>query len=90
MFAGNLSTILAATQMDRMVIDFSRILKFSPTFDSDAEEKWTSPSIGEWKVNCDASFTNGVAALGLVIRNDCGTLIEATTKLINCCSAYEA
>lgn len=73
-----------------MAADFTRTLSFSPTFDSAAKEKWSPPCFGMWKVNCDASYKDGVAALGMVIRDDCGTLIEATTKLISCYSAYEA
>lgn len=73
-----------------MAADFTRTLSFSPTFDSAAKEKWSPPCFGMWKVNWDASYKDGVAALGMVIRDDCGTLIEATTKLISCYSAYEA
>lgn len=58
--------------------------------DLSPDERWSPPSIGEWKINCNASFKNGRAALGLVVRDDCGTLIEATAKIYFCKSAFEA
>lgn len=73
-----------------MVADFTNSLRFNLSFDLKNEERWIPLCIGTWKVNCDASYKDGHAALEMVIKDECGILIEAHSKVFNCCSAYEA
>lgn len=64
------SSILTATShLDRMVTEFTNFLNFNPTFNVEEEEKWSPPATSMWKVNCDASYKDGSAALGMVIRD---------------------
>lgn len=81
---------MVAAQVDHMVSDFHGVLKFYSTFDRAVDEKWIPPSIREWKMNCDAAFKNGMAAVSAVLRDDCGTLIKASSMITNCLSAFEA
>lgn len=90
MYDGKLSTHLAAAQVNRMASDFLGTLSHKPTFDSEVDEKWIHPPIGEWKINTDAACKKGAAMLGVVVRDDCRTLILACTKLTKCSSAFEA
>lgn len=89
-FLGNLSNPFVASLVDSMFSDFLWVLKFSPSFDSIVEEMWTPPSIMAWKINCDATFKNGMATLGVVLKDDCGTLIKESTKILICSSTLEA
>lgn len=65
------------------------MLRYCSFFDICPEEKWTPPPTGVWKINCDAAFKNGVAALDVMVIDDCGTLIEAVSKSYYCKSAFE-
>lgn len=76
--------------MDRLVDEFANSLNYCSSFDHFLEEQWTIPLVGELKINCDASFKDEMATLGVVVRDDNGLLIEANAKLYQCTSAFEA
>lgn len=42
-------------------------------------ELWTLPKLGWWKENCDSAFRDGKAAVSMVVRDDFGLLVEATS-----------
>lgn len=51
---------------------------------------WKASATGIRKINCDATFKDGKAALAVVICDDDGLHIVVRTKLLCLSSAYEA
>lgn len=56
--------------------------------ESEIITRWKPPPAGWLKVNTDAAFNNGLAAIALVVRNDYGGMVLTMTKLMGCKNAW--
>ncbi|KAL3656141.1 hypothetical protein CASFOL_000537 [Castilleja foliolosa] len=45
---------------------------------------WKLPPFGCYKVNTDASFSNGMATAGVIIKNHNGSILAASTNHSSC------
>lgn len=71
----NFRNDMGGSLLDQYVTEFSSILQYhSNTRLFRKKEGWSSPFSRWWKVNCDAAFVNGKAALVMVVRDDDGFL----------------
>lgn len=66
--------------MDKYAKDFLKELSLEGSFNL-IQEKWMPPMFGWWKTNWDATVVDNFAALMLVVSDDDGLLVYATTKM---------
>lgn len=89
-FGGNHSILEAAIVLNHSTKKFYTGLNFQPSFRCTTDERWTPPRTGWWKSNCDTAFSNGKAALAVIIRDEDSLMVKALAKTIVASSAYEA
>ncbi|KAL3619035.1 hypothetical protein CASFOL_037263 [Castilleja foliolosa] len=51
---------------------------------------WSKPSLGHYKINTDGAFKDGLAAIGIIIRNDKGDVVLAHWDRVNVESSDQA
>lgn len=77
--------------VDQLMLEFSKSLKFTSSFETEKiPAKWLAPALGVRKMNCDAAFKDGKAALAIVVWDEDGLFVVARTKLLSLSSALEA
>lgn len=76
--------------VDQQVLEFTGILQYTSSFKTQNPlAKWIASALGVRKVNCDAAYVDGRAALEFVVRDEADLLVVAITKLLCLSSALE-
>lgn len=71
-------------------MEFSGGIQYLPSFSDQIVVRWSPPIIGWWKINSEAAYANGRAAVAFVARDDDGLLIQTSAKCIDAPSVAEA
>lgn len=91
LFEENWSVDTAVNYFENSIIEFIRGLRYqSPLSKNRTKDIWKPPERRWWKVNCDAAFNFGRAATAMVVRDEDGLMVEASSEMAGCTSAFEA
>lgn len=80
----------AAFLLNHSIDEFAQGPCVKPAFIRRLVDNWTPPTIGWWKINCDATLVNGKASLAFVVRDKLGLLVPTSSILTSTPTAYDA
>lgn len=81
LFEGKHSLFDARKWLEYSMQEDIRALHFHSSFSAPVvNERWILPRQGWWKVNCDAAWVDGKAAMAMVVRDDDSLLVMACSK----------